>query len=395
MVPNVRLEDGRLDTRPDECRFRRTTRQSRVIRTLTPLWPLPSSTVAFRTAAGWFTRKTLAVTALAAVVVAAQGCGGDSTSPPGNTDPPGGTSTIPAGPYVPGRSYTGRNGYIEYIAGDAPLIYTAPHGGDLLPADIPDRTAARCGGSATTATDLNTEDLVRAMQQRHFARYGTYPHVIINHLARRKLDANRTDPEAACGNAAATIALAEWHAFIDSAKATVLRTRGRGWYMDMHGHGHAKQRLELGYLLTSAQLGLSDAVLDANRAFQDTASMRTVSESSPLSFSALLRGASSLGTLYAANGFPAVPSASDPGPGADDYLSGGDDTRRHGCGAEAAALGGVTAGMICGVQVEANFTGVRDTPANRDRFGDVTATVLGQYLSTHWSLSLGPVAPAH
>ena len=27
---------------------------------------------------------------------------------------------------------------------------------------------------------------------------------------------------------AATIALAEWHAFIDSAKATVLRTRGRG-----------------------------------------------------------------------------------------------------------------------------------------------------------------------
>jgi hypothetical protein len=294
---------------------------------------------------------------------------------------------MPPGPYVAGKSYTGRNGYIEYLAGNAPVIYTAPHGGDLLPAEIPDRTATRCGGSATTTTDLNTEDLVRAMQQRHFARYGTYPHIIINHLARRKLDANRLEPEAACGNAAAAIALVEWHAFIDSAKAAVLRTSPRGWYMDMHGHGHAKQRLELGYLLTNGQLGLSDALLDANRAFQDTASMRTVSEASPLTFSALLRGATSLGSLYAANGFPAIPSASDRSPGSDDYLSGGDDTRRHSCGAEASALGGVTAGQICGVQIEANFTGVRDTPANRDRFGDATATVLGQFLSMHWGLS--------
>src|SRR6185503_10349115 len=57
-----------------------------------------------------------------------------------------------------------------------------------------------CGGSATTTTDLNTIDLVRAMQSRHFARFGTYPHIIINHLARRKLDANRTAEEAACGS---------------------------------------------------------------------------------------------------------------------------------------------------------------------------------------------------
>src|SRR4051794_39154842 len=109
------------------------------------------------------------VAAMLAATLAALACG-DSTSPPTVTNPPGGTpSTIPPGPYVPGQSYTGRNGYIEYIAGNAPLVYTAPHGGNLLPADIPDRTAARCGGAATTSTDLNTEDLVRAMQQRHFA----------------------------------------------------------------------------------------------------------------------------------------------------------------------------------------------------------------------------------
>ena len=327
----------------------------------------------------------VAVGALLATTMVA--CGGTTEPPDDDTTPPP-TSTIPPGPYTPGQSYTGRNGYIEYLAGNAPVIYTAPHGGDLVAAEIVDRTASRCGGSATTVTDLNTRELVVAMRQRHFARFGTYPHVIINHLARRKLDANRTETEAACGSPAALVAFNEWHAFIDVAKAAVVQTSGRGWYMDVHGHGHAKQRLEIGYSLTRAQLDLSDATLDGNRAFQDTSSMRAVSEAAPISFSALLRGSSSLGTLYATGGFPAIPSASDPSPNGDEYFSGGDNTRRHTCGVESAALGGTTGGSICGVQLEANLTGVRDTPANRDRFGDVTAAVLQQYLLTHWNLNL-------
>lgn len=44
--------------------------------------------------------------------------------------------------YVAGQSYFGRNGYIEYVAGNAPVILTAPHGGSLTPTGIPDRTAA-------------------------------------------------------------------------------------------------------------------------------------------------------------------------------------------------------------------------------------------------------------
>ena len=339
--------------------------------------------------------RAVLVAALAFVQVLVVACGGGTTAPPRDTTDPTPTPTIPPGPYVAGRSYFGRNDYIEYVAGNSPVIYTAPHGGSLTPSDIPDRTASRCGGSATTATDLNTVELVRAMQQRHFARYGTYPHIIINHLARRKLDANRLETEAACGDPTAVRALTEWHAFIDAAKTTVRQTSGKGWYMDMHGHGHAKQRLELGYLLTSAQLSLSDAALDANRAFQDTASMRTVSEAAPIAFSVLLRGATSLGSLYAANGIPSIPSASDPSPGADEYFTGGDNTRRHTCGEEANALGGATGGQICGVQIESHFVGVRDTPANRERFGDVTATVLGQYLSTHWSLTLGASSTVH
>lgn len=46
--------------------------------------------------------------------------------------------------------------------------------------------------------------------------------------------------------------------------------------MDMHGHGHSIQRLELGYLLSGDQVNLSDASLDANVAFQDTLSARAL-----------------------------------------------------------------------------------------------------------------------
>src|SRR4051812_22590509 len=186
------------------------------------------------------------------------GCGG-VTSPA--VAPKGGADTT----YVAGQSYFGTHNYIEYVAGNAPVILTAPHGGALTPSTIPDRTDARCGGSATTTTDLNTIDLVRAMQASYFARFGKYPHVVIANLARRKLDANRTPPEATCGNAEAETAYREWHTFIDAAKRAILASGSKGWYMDMHGHGHAMQRLEIGYLLDGSTLDATDAVLNANR----------------------------------------------------------------------------------------------------------------------------------
>jgi hypothetical protein len=226
------------------------------------------------------------------------------------------------------------------------------------------------------------------MQASYHARFGRYPHVVIVHLARRKLDANRTPPEASCGNSDAEVAYREWHAFIDIAKRAVLGSSGKGWYMDMHGHGHTVQRLEIGYLLTGSQLDASDDTLDATRAFTDTSSVRTIARTTGTALSALLRGPNALGTLYAGSGFPAVPSASDPGPRGATYFSGGDDTRRHACGAEATSLGGATEGNICGVQIETNLTGVRDNAVNRQRFGDVSASVLERFLDAHWGLRL-------
>lgn len=317
------------------------------------------------------------------VAVGALSCGG---TPLTDTTPP--VVTPPT--YAAGQSYFGRNAYVEYIAGNAPVILTAPHGGSLTPASIPDRTALACGGAATTVTDANTQDLVRTMQQRFFAQHGRYPHVVISLLSRRKLDPNRLPAEAACNNTDALAALNEWHGFIDMAKAAILQTTGKGWYMDMHGHGHDIQRLELGYLLPPTDLDRTDAALDGGVTFENVSSIRTLSRFSPLSFSALLRGASSLGTLYANNGFPSIPSSTDPRPNGADYFNGGDNTVRHSCGGGASGLGGATDGNICGVQIEANFTGVRDSPANRERFANATATVLETFLRVHWDIRLQP-----
>lgn len=298
--------------------------------------------------------------------------------------------TPPEPVYVAGQSYFGEKNYVEYLAGNAPIIVSVPHGGTLTPTTIPDRTSASCGGEVLTGNDLLTRELARAVQQQYFARFGKYPHVILANIARRKVDLNRRPPLATCGSVEADKAYAEWHKFIDTAKQTALREYGKGFYIDLHGHGHAIPRVELGYLLTSAELDLSDVALNAAQRYEDDAGVRTISQASTASFAALLRGPNSLGTLYENNGIPAVPSARSPSPLGAEYFDGGDNTRRHSCGSDAASFGGVSGGNICGVQIETNFIGIRDTPANLDKFARATAIVLEQFLQVHWNLRLAP-----
>lgn len=319
---------------------------------------------------------------LAAVMTA---CSTPSTVLPPPDDTIGGGQPVV---YVPGQSYYGENRYIEYIAGDLPLILSASHGGDLEPAAIPNRTADRCGGRATTVRDWNTRELTLAMRAALVDRFGGYPHVVINHLHRRKLDANRALGEAACGNAAAGRAWSEYHAFLEAARAAVVEAHGRGWYMDIHGHGHANQRLELGYLLSRSDLNLSDDALDADDGYRRKSSIQTLAGSAGVPFSEILRGPMSLGSLYADHGYPSIPSSTDPSPQDDPFFTGGYNTFRYGCSDRAASYGGVSSGPICGVQVEANRYGVRENAEQWARFAEATAAVLEQYLATHWSLEL-------
>ena len=98
------------------------------------------------------------------------------------------------GPYQSGNAYYGRESYIEYHAGNLPIILSAPHGGRLTPDEINDRTYG------TLVTDDNTYELTKTIMDSMVVRFGGYPHVILCKLKRTKLDANRDSTEAAQEN---------------------------------------------------------------------------------------------------------------------------------------------------------------------------------------------------
>lgn len=288
------------------------------------------------------------------------------------------TTPLRAQPYVPGQTYFGRSNYIEYIAGNLPVIITEPHGGSLQPAEIPDRTYG------TFATDSNTEDLVRKMRTELQNLTGLVPHVIMCRLDRDKIDANREIVEGAQGDPEAKQAWNEFHNFIGAAQTNINTTQPRGFYLDIHGHGHDIQRLELGYLLSSTQLGFSDATLNGSVTYENQSSIRTLSQHSPAPFATVLRGSNSFGAMIVAEGYPAVPSPTDPDPAGDPYFNGGYNTDRY---------SSANGGTIDGLQIESNYDGVRDTAANRTAYAKALARVLEQIFATHYGINLRETAP--
>ena len=268
------------------------------------------------------------------------------------------------GTAVPGARYLGRNQYAEYRSGNLPLIISAPHGGTIEATEIPDRTFG------VTARDRNTDELAIALADAIEARFGQRPHLIISRLHRSKLDPNREIVEAAQGDPLAEQAWREFHGFIEHARAQVTEAHGEGFYIDLHGHGHAIQRLELGYLLGAQTLARSDADLDQGD-WAAESSIHALVDRSGEAFSTLLRGPESLGSLLEGEGYSATPSDVQPDPGDNPFFSGGYNTARH---------GSRDGGSISGVQIEAQFNGVRDTSFSRTAFAGALAAVLEAYL---------------
>lgn len=275
-------------------------------------------------------------------------------------------------PYVPGNTYFSDGNYIEYQAGNLPVIIAVPHGGDLEPAGIPNRNCSGC----TYVKDSYTQEMSREIREAFFAATGCYPHIVINRLHRRKLDANREIAEAADGNAHAEDAWTAFHTFIDSSKNQVLRQYARGLFLDLHGHAHDIQRVELGYLLTGEELNRSDDVLNID-AYITRSSIKSlaISNQGRSTHAELLRGEQSIGALLENRSFPSVPSDSDPYPLVNQpYFNGGYNVARHGSN---------PGGQIDGVQVECNWD-IRFDGLTRKRFAKSLAEVLLEYLEVHY-----------
>lgn len=280
--------------------------------------------------------------------------------------------TTSAQTYISGETYFGTNRYIEYQAGDSPLIISVPHDGILEPSEIPDRSCQGC----SYLRDSYTQQLARDIRESYYRRTGCYPHIIYNLLHRKKLDMNRDVIEATDSNTAAEVYWRDYHSFVAAAKESVSRQFSRGLFIDLHGHGHTKQRIEYGYLLFGSQLRESDSIINtpARRQVSSIQNLATTNLGNR-SHADLLRGDSGLGTLFAERGFPGVPSQQDPFPLVDDpYFNGGYNTLQH---------GSRPGGTIDAIQMEL-YSAIRFNTTQRRAFADSFVTVTRTYLEAHY-----------
>jgi hypothetical protein len=269
-------------------------------------------------------------------------------------------------------SYFGTNRYIKVLPGNMPLVISVPHGGYLLPDEIPERACLNCAKNQ----DIFTIEIGLGIREAIYKKTGYYPYLIINNLHRTRLDPNRNIGEAAAGNKNAEQVWTEFQNFIDSSTREVQKAFGKGLYIDLHGHRHEIKRTEIGYLLSNEELQLDDELLD-NYSFVEYSSIRNLIESNPqsLSYSELVRGKTSLGSMLEEKGYPSVPSENHPSPKeSEPYFSGGYNTTRHGSS---------SGGKIDGIQIEIDED-LRSDPLRREQFAEDFVSVLLEYLKIHY-----------
>ena len=270
-------------------------------------------------------------------------------------------------------------GFVEYTQGNLPLIISVPHGGYEKPENIPERM-----GQVAKNQDIYTIEIAYEMIQRINNLSGKIPYVIINHLHRTRLDANRNIEEAARGDTNAEKIWLAYHFRINRAKNEILEQYGKGIFIDLHGHRHEADRLELGYLLSGEELRLDKDLLDEGLLNEFT-SIRHLLENNSLglSFTELIQGTYSLGALLSAKGQVCVPGNNLLYPEPNEFFfSGGYNITRHG-----SSYGGT----IDGIQIEIDLHTRSDEYLQKKAADDIALSLI-EFLSIHYFPQMPEIA---
>ena len=289
-------------------------------------------------------------------------------------------SGVTAQPYIPGKVYYDSSKWVEFIPGTMPLVISVPHGGSIDLVGIPDRS---CPGVVNT-TDGRTISLARAIISVFKKNYGVYPSVVICHLKRTKVDMNREIEIATCGNDTMKVPWRFWHEMIDTAIASAIKKFGQTVYIDLHGQGHTKQRLELGYLLSDVQLQASSKS-NNDTLYTSTSSLRNLIQDSGGKFKLkdLLTGSNAFGTWMTEDSFPSVPSKQDPYPlSTDPYFDGGYNVELF-----------TSKPKVFGWQIESNNIGVRDNSTSWFSFAEAFSKNMVRYIKTYMNIDLSNPLP--
>jgi N-formylglutamate amidohydrolase len=278
--------------------------------------------------------------------------------------------------WTAGKIYSDPENWTEFRVGNIPLVITVPHGGSIDLDSIPDRSCP----DAITVRDNNTKELALEIETEFMKQYGVRPFIIICNLLRKKVDQNREIELATCGNTAMRKPWNTFHDFTDTAIAMAVKQFGGCLYIDLHGHGHPIQRLELGYLLKESDLKQLNTDNSVEK-FASKSSLQNLIKNSneKLNFKMLMVGSNAFGTMMANEGIASVPSQQDIAPNAEEkYFNGGYNTSRYTSSKYPNCFGW---------QIETNYKGVRDAKGI-PVFARAFAKVIPEFLKQNTSLSI-------
>ena len=270
-----------------------------------------------------------------------------------------------------GKTYRDDKNRTEFTVGNIPLVISVPHGGSHMPEEIPDRDCP----DVVKAFDLKTIELAREIEATFMKKYGVRPFIVICNISRKKIDQNREIEVATCGNEEMKKVWNNYHNYLDTAISLATKQFGSCTFIDLHGHGHAKQRIEIGYLIKAEDLiALGTKKEDSSLKLISSLNNLPIKDEKAISFKELMTGEKSFGTLMANQGIAAVPSKQDPFPVGDDkYFNGGYNTKRY---------TSTNYPKISGWQIESNYKGVRDE-AGRPLFAKAFVNTMSEWLIWH------------
>ena len=267
------------------------------------------------------------------------------------------------------KTFSDPEGWTNMTTGTMPLVISVPHGGLINLDSVMDRS---CEG-AVTVTDSYTRELANEIANMMQKYHGMKPYIIVCNLVRKDIDQNRELEEATCGHTIMNKPWQTFHDYIDTSIAMATREFGGCVYIDLHGHGHPTQRLEIGYLLKEKELEgiVKEKVNEKPLAEKSSITHLLSNRKDNLKLKDFLIGEMSFGTMMANEGIPSVPSKQDPYPyEGEKYFNGGYNTRQY-----------TTQNYpnVTGWQIESNMKGVRDA-AGRPVFAQAFCKVIVKFI---------------
>lgn len=273
--------------------------------------------------------------------------------------------------YIPGASYYGVNQYIEYIAGDMPIIIVAPHAGRLEPSILPNIN--------TRGADNGTMDLALFMADSlHLKSGGCRPHIIINHLKPSKLNPvhSASDSTTSAGtNPIALQALNDFHSFIQIAHDKVSNDWGKGHYFELHGNGTAEEWNMVGLGLSKTYLKMTDSVINTRVNYSTIKNLCSVGGAN---FIEVIKGPTSLGGMLDSLGWKSTTSPNYPSPpDSVTFFYAGQNTWRY---------GSKYSGTIDATHLE-SYWKFMVLSTNRSKYSNDLADAMLSFMNIHYGFS--------